>query len=131
MQAMFIQILKGTPPWVFVLFFALLALGYLQSRPRVVSPARLAILPAFFIAYSLYGVASAFGGDTPHLLAWASGIGAAVLLGGMFGRRAGARWDAAAQAFHVPGSWVPLALMMTVFFARYAIAVTMAMMSFH
>jgi hypothetical protein len=32
-----------------------------------------------------------------------------------------------ARLFHVPGSWTPLAMMMAIFFARYAIAVAMAM----
>ena len=124
---MFMQILKGTPVWVFVLFFALLAIGVLQSRPRSVTPARLSILPAAFIAFSIYGVIAAFGPHIAGLLAWASGLGATVLAGRAIRPGAGARWIDSTHAFHVPGSWVPLALMMTVFFARYAIAVSMAM----
>ncbi len=125
---MFIQILKGTPVWVFGLFLALLALGCLQSRPRTLNPARLAILPAAFIALSLYGVFAAFGPNAYDLLAWAAGIGAAVLLGRAFKPRAGTRWDETTRSFEVPGSWVPLALMMAVFFARYAIAASIAML---
>lgn len=125
---MLIQILKGTPIWVFVLFLGLLALGYLQSRPRTLKPARLAILPAAFIAFSLYGVIAAFGPTAYDLVAWAAGIGTAVLLGGAFKPTAGARWNESTRTFEVPGSWVPLALMMTVFFARYAIAVSLAML---
>ena len=52
-----------------------------------------------------------------------------LVLGRALKRRAGARWDEAAHAFQIPGSWVPLALMMTMFFARYAIAVSLAMLS--
>jgi len=124
---MLIQILKGTPTWVFVLFFALLAIGYLQSRPRTVTAARLAILPAAFIGFSLYGVVASFGPRPTELLAWASGIGASVLLGRAFKPGAGARWIDSSRSFHVPGSWIPLALMMAVFFARYAITARMAM----
>jgi hypothetical protein len=40
---------------------------------------------------------------------------------------AGAYWSAATGNCHVPGSWVPLALMMAMFFARYALAVSQAM----
>ena len=58
---MLIEILQRTPPWVFVLFFALLALGYFQSRSRTVSRRRVSILPVAMIVLSLYGVFSAFG----------------------------------------------------------------------
>jgi len=124
---MLLQILKGTPAWVFVLFFALLAIGFVQSRARVVSAGRITILPAAFIALSLYGVISAFGAQAGPLLAWTAGIVATVTLGRALTTRSRARWDASTGAFHVPGSWIPLSLMMTVFFARYAIAVSMAM----
>jgi hypothetical protein len=124
---MLLQILKGTPTWVFGLFFALLAIGVLQSRSRTVGVGRLAILPAAFIAFSLFGVVTAFGAQPVELIAWAAGIGTAVLLGRLLRPLPGARWDASSGGFHVPGSWTPLALMMTVFFARYAIAVSMAM----
>jgi hypothetical protein len=124
---MLVQILKGTPTWVFGLFFALLVIGFLQTRSRTVSVGRLALLPAAFIAFSLYGVIAAFGPHATDLLAWAAGIGTAVMIGRLLKQRSRARWDASERLFHVPGSWMPLTLMMTVFFARYAIAVSMAM----
>jgi hypothetical protein len=124
---MVLQILKGTPPWVFVLFFALLAVGFAQSRSRTVGTARVTILPAAFIALSLYGVIAAFGAHAADLIAWAAGIGAALLVNCFLRQPAGARWEHSTGSYHVPGSWMPLALMMTVFFARYAIAVSIAM----
>ena len=125
---MLLQILKGTPQWVFVLFFALLAIGFMQSRSRNVSAGRMTLLPAAFIAFSLYGVIAAFGFQAGDLIAWATGIGAAVMVDRAFIKQApGTRWDTSTGSFHVPGSWMPLTLMMTVFFARYAIAASMAM----
>ena len=124
---MLARILSGTPTWVFLLFFALLALGILQTRSRLIAPARVAILPAAFLAFSLYGVVSTFGTAPVVLALWVAGIGTAVLLNRVSRQPAGVRWDAHSGAFHVPGSWVPLGLMMAVFFARYAIAVTRAM----
>jgi hypothetical protein len=124
---MLLQILKGTPPWVFGLFFGLLALGFAQTRARAVGLGRIALLPGAFVAFSLYGVIAAFGMQAVDLLAWGAGIATAVLLGRSLRQPSGARWDASTHLFQVPGSWVPLALMMTVFFARYAIAASMAM----
>ena len=40
-----------------------------------------AVVPAAFVALSLYGVISAFGAQAGPLLAWTAGIAAAVFLG--------------------------------------------------
>jgi hypothetical protein len=124
---MLIQILKGTPTWVFVLFVSLVAIGILQSRARDVNAARLAILPAAFIAFSLYGVITAFGAHPHNLAAWMAGLAAATMAVRRLKPSPDARWDASTQTFHVPGTWMPLALMMAVFFARYAISVSLAL----
>ena len=121
------QILRGTPLWVLPLFLALVVLGYLQSKPREVKPLVLAILPAALGAFSLVRVVTAFGTGPLVLVAWAAGTGSALLLNLALKQPAGARWSAATGRFLVPGSWVPLALIMAMFFARYALAVSQAM----
>ena len=122
-----IQILHGTPIWVYFLFLGLIALGYLQSKPRDVAPAMVAILPVTLGVFSLTRVLAVFGPAPLALAAWAAGTAAALLLNRALKQPAGARWSEATGAFHVPGSWVPLALMMAVFFARYALAVSLVM----
>jgi hypothetical protein len=121
------QILRGTPLWVYALFLGLIVLGYLQSKPREVAAARLAILPAALGLFSLSRVIGTFGLELVPVAAWVAGTAAALLLNRVLKQPAGARWSAATGSFHVPGSWVPLALMMAVFFARYAVAVSLAM----
>ena len=120
-----IQILRGTPIWVYALFVGLIVLGYLQSKPRILVPARVAILPVALGVFSLTRVLAVFGPDALALLAWTAGTAAALLLNRALKQPAGARWSAATGTFHVPGSWVPLILMMAVFFARYALAVSL------
>lgn len=78
---MLIEILKRTPPWVFVLFFVLLAYGFSQSRNRVVGRGMVPILPAAMIALSFYGVFSAFAGAAIGLVAWALGLAISVAAG--------------------------------------------------
>jgi hypothetical protein len=124
---MLMRILHGTPTWVFVLFVALVAVGLLQTRPRRLAPPRVALLPAAFLAFSLYGVISVFGMSAPVLLTWATGIAAAMLLNRTLRQPRGVTWDAARGTFHIPGSWVPLTLMMVIFFTRYAITVSLAL----
>jgi hypothetical protein len=121
------QILRGTPVWVYPLLLGLIVFGYLQSKPRNVAPAMVAILPVALGVFSLTRVLAAFGPVPLGLAAWAAGTAAALLLNRALRQPAGVRWSAATSTFHVPGSWVPLTLMMAVFFARYALAVSAAM----
>jgi len=121
------NILRGTPLWVLPLFLGLLALGYLQSRPRDLQPIRVAILPLALGAYSLARVLADFGPAPAHLAAWTAGGAAAILLNLALKQPAGARWSDANGTYHVPGSWLPLALMLAMFFARYALAAGLAM----
>src|SRR5579862_6922415 len=50
---MLLEILKHTPPWVFVLFAALVYLGAMQGRTRQLSLARVAIMPFVLLGLAL------------------------------------------------------------------------------
>jgi hypothetical protein len=121
-----IEILKRTPSWVFVLFFVLLALGYSQSNDRVVSRGKVSILPVAMIVLSFYGVLSAFGIAPVGLISWVVGVGVAVWLGVTLASPRGVSFSTETQSFSVPGSWLPLALMMAIFFIKYAVGVILA-----
>jgi hypothetical protein len=124
---MILQILQRTPPWVFVLFAALLVLGVLQSRPRELGATRVAVLPAIFLAWSLFGVWSAFGLEPLAFGGWLCGIGAALLINRLARLPRNVSYSADTNRFRVEGSWIPLAMMMAIFFTRYVIAVATAM----
>jgi hypothetical protein len=124
---MLLEILKRTPPWVYLLFVALLAFGYVQSKPRVVPRARIAILPGVMIGFSLYGVLSSFRTSALALVGWLLGVGLALLLGQALSFSRDASYSAPMRSFAVPGSWLPLVLMMVIFFIRYVVAVLLAL----
>ena len=124
---MILQILQRTPPWVFVLFAVLLVLGVLQSRPRAMGRTRVAMMPAIFLPLSLWGVSNAFGPEPLAFGAWLVAVGAAVLLNRHFRVPRQVSYAPDTRLFRVAGSWVPLAMMMAIFFTRYAIAVASAM----
>jgi hypothetical protein len=128
---MFIQILariiQGTPMWVFGLFLALIAYGYVLSKDRDVRPFVVGIPPIILGLLSLSRVIGTFGAEPLALLSWAAGTAAALLANRALKQPDGARWSEATGTYHVPGSWTPLALMMAVFFARYAMAVLQVM----
>jgi len=120
------QILTHTPLWVFGLFFGLVYLGYLQSRTRRVSRGRLIVLPIAMLAWSLYSVWSTFDAHLTALAAWACAWVAVVAIALVRAPSRRASYDAAARQFTVAGSGVPLALMMGIFFFKYAVAVVHA-----
>jgi hypothetical protein len=124
---MILQILQRTPPWVFGLFLALLVLGAMQSRPRDIGRARVVLMPAIFLPLSLWGIWSAFGPEVFAFAAWLAGVGGAVSINRYARAPRQVSYAPETRLFHVAGSWTPLAMMMAIFFARYAIAVAMAM----
>ena len=123
---MLIEILKHTPPWVFALFVILVAFGYLQSRERMVSRNAIALLPAIMIALSFYGVLSSFGITLLGLAVWAIGVAFAVGLGTKLAAPRDVTFSAETQAYCVPGSWLPLTLMLAIYFTKYAVGVVVA-----
>lgn len=123
-------VLKSTPTWVWGLLVTLLALGFSQLRRRIVSATRMAIMPIAMTGVSLWGTVSAFG-NAPQfglvLLAWAAG--AALTLGLIAPRAplAGTTYDASSRSFNVPGSWMPLALILGIFLTKYIVGVELTM----
>ena len=124
------SILKNTPTWVWGLLVTLLALGLSQVRTRNVSATRMAIMPVAMTGLSLWGTISAFGNSPQFgyvLLVWAAGM---ALMAGLIGTQAapqGARYEAATRSFNVPGSWLPLVLILGIFMTKYIVGVELAM----
>ena len=122
---MIIEILGRTPAWVYVLFAGLVALGLWQVRTRSFSLVRLLILPAVMIAFALYGLLSLFGDRAQALAPWLIALIATTLL--LMAARYPRGVSFADGNFIVPGSWVPFAVIMVIFFLRYAATVAVQM----
>ena len=118
-------LLRQTPAWVFVLFVALVYAGYLQSRPRRVAKSQLFIVPAVTLCLSLYGTWSAFGASPVGLAAWSGGAGLALLLGN-WRRAPSADYTIRDGRLTLRGSWVPMGLIMAIFFTNYFVAMALA-----
>ena len=118
------------PVWVPFLLVALTYVGYRQSLPRVVKPAALVAVALAMLGFSLFGVASSFGADPLALVLWAAGYLVAVILGARTFASRGL--EASGGAVRVPGSWVPLVLILGIFAIKsvlgYATAVHSSML---
>ncbi|MCX7173220.1 MAG: tat pathway signal sequence [Proteobacteria bacterium] len=126
MSTFMLQVVSHTPAWVWVLFVALLVLGYLQSKPRTVSATRLFALPVAMLGFSLYGIWSALGLDAVACIAWVAAVLLAMAANSRLRRPAGVSYSAADRRYLMPGSWFPLGLMMAIFCTRYAVSASLA-----
>jgi hypothetical protein len=124
---MIVQILQHTPLWVWIALATVGWLGFVQTRDRAVSRARALIFPWAFVLLSLCAVAAGAGELPLALLVWGLGFAAAWAGGGRLVAIRGAAWSAANKRFHVPGSWVPLLLILALFLSKYAFGVAAAL----
>jgi len=120
-------ILSHIPIWVWAIFAALIVVGISQSRNQMASAKRLLILPLVWMALGMWGIYSAFGLQAAPLVAWGSGLAISATLVLRSGWPGGARFDAERQLFFVPGSWLPLGLMMGIFVGKFALGMSLAM----
>jgi hypothetical protein len=126
MSTFALTVFSHTPRWVWAILAALVALGLMQSRDHVVSRARLIAQPLALGALSLVSIASAFGLHALPLAGWATGLALGLALNRPLGlprqvkALAGERWA-------IGGSWAPLALLMLIFWLRYAVGASLAL----
>ena len=124
------QTLQHIPLWVFALLLGLIALGLLQTRTRRIRKQRLLGINIALTVFTLVGVVQQWR-VTPWLawsliswaamgllVAWALGQGTAPT---------GASYEPETLHFTVPGSWLPLALFMTIFACKFAVGMTTAL----
>lgn len=111
--------LAAIPVWVPAVFLLMLLLGYRQSLARTVRPATLAALALAMVAFSLFGVVSTFGVAPWALALWAAGYLLAAIGGAA--RVSSAGMAALGDLVHLPGSWIPMALLLGIFGAKFAL----------
>lgn len=129
---MLIEIIRHTPSWVFVLFVGLVALGLSQSRDRTASQRRVLAMPLAMGGLAAFGVLSAFGqtGLTlglACLLVFLKMLAATAWVVSRRPAAPGSRYDDWQRVYHLPGSLVPLALIMGIFLTKYAVGVALAL----
>lgn len=121
---MLIQILSGTPVWVWGILLTLLVVGLKASAERRMSRTRLIAVPialAAWAASSVWGVAHVAWPVVLFVLAIAAAL---ALFAALSSQQAAAPHPAG--GLQVPGSWLPLTVMMAIFVLRYVSNVTLA-----
>jgi hypothetical protein len=118
------QTLQHIPFWVFGLFIALVALGWLQTRTRQVHKLQLLGAKVALTVVTLISVVQLWW-PTPWLaialISWAlTGLLVSWALS-QSAAPAGASFNPATQRFTLPGSWWPLALFMAIFACKFVV----------
>ena len=126
------QIVRQTPYWVWGLLAALVWLGASQLFDRTASLVRVLVMPLAMTGFSLYGLASAFGGaghTAGTLAAWAVAAAGTAACALWFQPTApsGTLYDSGSRCFHLPGSAMPLALILGIFLTKYLVGVELAL----
>lgn len=129
---MLVPIVQQTPSWVWGLLAALLWLGASQLFDRTAGLARVLLMPVAMTGLSLYGLASAFTGSAQPgtaVGAWLATALATIALALWFQPTApaGTLYDAALHRFQLPGSAMPLALIVGIFLTKYGVGIELAM----
>lgn len=123
-------LITHTPAWVWTLLAALVVLGLVQARERRAGMARIAALPAGMSALSLWSTVSAFGASPQFgfvAATWLAAAAAAFVAVAPMAPPGGSRFDPATRTFTLPGSWAPMALILSLFALRYGVNVALAL----
>ncbi|KRD50326.1 hypothetical protein ASE52_08965 [Acidovorax sp. Root275] len=128
-----IQVVTHTPYWVWGLLAALVGLGASQLYDRTASLRRTQLMPLGMAVFSVAGVLSAFGSSAPMAVqavgAWLAAAAAITALALWFQPTAptGTLYASSSRSFYVPGSAMPLALIVGIFLTKYFVGVELAM----
>jgi len=120
------HIIAGTPLWVFALFAYVMLQGYRRLSPRVTTIRRVAVIPALFILWGLYGLFSRPLGLEVVAATWLPAAVLGAVLGALTSPRhlQVDRWRGLVRQ---PGSVLPLVRLTLIFGAHYALNIAMAM----
>lgn len=120
------QIVSHTPVYVWALLAFLLYRGYLASRDREVSLLKLSVIPGVMLVLALSGMSANGALGSGVWGVWAIGVVAGMALTWRL-TSGDIAIDRDAGTIHQRGSWLPLALMVAIFFTKYTVAVVSAM----
>ncbi len=123
---MIISIFQHVPRFVWFLLAGLIALGISMSFTRRRSLRAAIVIPLAMITLSFLGVISAFH-QPIALAAWVGGVVVALGVSTALGLWSTVRWSHQERCLIVPGSWIPMAMIMGLFIIKFGVNVMLGM----
>ncbi len=111
--------LANTPWWVYVLFYFFVSRGIKARRPAVVSPARLAVVPAIMMVWGGWSLATLFPVTPLTLGSWAIALVAGTAFGAWLAQGIHIRADHERGLLWRPGDPTFLPLVIAIFALKY------------
>jgi hypothetical protein len=122
---MILSILQHIPHWVWMLLAVLIAIGVSQSFTQRRTLRRATLIPAIMIVLSFYGVISVFS-QPLALAAWVTAVVGALTISNTIGVWRNISWSDPDQQLIVPGSWIPMMLMLGLFATKFSAGIALA-----
>ena len=118
-------VISNTPRWVWFILAWVTLMGLLQTRQQTVSRLRVLVQPAAMGTLSLWSTSAVFGWHLTVQPMWLVGLAMGLALNRalILPRSVTALADG---RFVIGGSWIPLALMLSIFALRYVAAASLA-----
>jgi hypothetical protein len=120
------QIVVNTPVWVWALLAFLVYRGVVASIDREIVLRNIFIIPVVMLGLSLQGIATTFGTDAAAASSWLLCTIAGTGLAWHLFRSDSIAAHPDRGVIFEQGSWMPLVLMLGIFFTKYAVAVMLA-----
>ena len=127
---MFTLIITHTPLWIWALLAGLLSLGWSQTKQRQASLMRITIMPLVMIGLSLYGTISVFGSSALIVVTWLLAVFLSLSIFMSVSDKSSTtdiHYDQAKHQFTLPGSWIPMVLILSIFITKYIVGFMTAM----
>lgn len=122
----FAAILSGTPVYVWVLLAVLVSRGLKAMKGGTAPLSKLAIVPAVFAGWGLLHIVSGPAAGVETALMWFVGGLLGIGVGVVQAKTSGLSVDRAARTVTLPGSIVPLALILVTFASKFWIGFELA-----
>ena len=122
-----LDVILGTPVYLWVLLIALVLGGIKAARSRVISLGGLWPISVAFSVWSLYAVMTTYGMSGVTFLYWVCSMALGTGVGLLSVNGTPLRCDKDQRRLQLPGSWMPLVLSMVIFFLKYALGVIYAL----
>lgn len=119
----FLDIVYGTPLWVYAIFVYLISKGITALKQRSIPLLELMSIPAIFSIWSLYSLKSKYGLLLPIVVTWLLALLTGMAVGWIVFNR-GINIDKKTRLVQIPGSWYPLFLYVASFIIKYYLGFT-------